>query len=151
MIELTTGVVFLLSSMYGAGSPMANATAVQSNAEPLIIRSAFTAETNKKELENYLKKNYSDTPILVEIAKCESTFVHYAKSGMVVRGMENKADVGIMQINEKYHLETAKKLGMDIYTVEGNVAYAKYLYEKSGTSPWSASQPCWQGKVVAMK
>lgn len=48
-----------------------------------------------------------------------------------------------MQINELYHLETAEKLGLDIYTIEGNVAYAKHLYEEQGAKPWMSSSPCW--------
>jgi hypothetical protein len=52
-----------------------------------------------------------------------------------------------MQINEHYHSATAAKLGLDLYTIQGNVAYARYLYDKQGTAPWSSSQPCW-GKVA---
>ncbi|MDB5266300.1 MAG: hypothetical protein JWN89_115 [Parcubacteria group bacterium] len=48
-----------------------------------------------------------------------------------------------MQINENYHLEDSKKLGYNIYTIEGNVAYAKYIYDKSGAKPWMSSSPCW--------
>ncbi len=48
-----------------------------------------------------------------------------------------------MQINEYYHAKTAEKMGLDIYTLEGNMAYAKYLYEKNGLSDWDASRPCW--------
>ena len=52
-----------------------------------------------------------------------------------------------MQINEHYHSATAAKLGLDIYTIQGNVAYAQYLYQKEGTQPWSSSKPCW-GKTA---
>jgi len=48
-----------------------------------------------------------------------------------------------MQINEKYHLDEAKKLGIDIYTVEGNMEFARILYDKFGTEPWNASSACW--------
>ena len=58
--------------------------------------------------------------------------------------------MGVMQINERYHLLTAEKLGYNIHTLEGNVGYAKYLYEKFGSDPWSASSKCWKGKVVAI-
>ncbi len=148
MIELTTGIVFLLSSMYGAG----NTTTDAINVQPLIASSEevqITAESDRKAVENYLREHYADTPILIEIARCESTFTHY-KDGKVVRGRVDNADVGVMQINERYHLETATKLGYDIHTIDGNMAYAKYLYEKSGAQPWSASKPCWS-KVIAMK
>ncbi len=151
MIEITTTIAFLLSSMYGASIPVSNVADVQaytsneSTNEPL-----STVTTNRKAIEKYLREHYSDTPILVEIARCESTFTHYDKEGTLIRGKVNNADVGVMQINEKYHLDTAKKLGFDIHTVEGNVNYAKYLYKKFGASPWSASSPCWGKTTVAM-
>jgi hypothetical protein len=48
-----------------------------------------------------------------------------------------------MQINEKYHLEESVKLGMNIHTLEGNLEYAKHLYETEGTKPWKYSSACW--------
>ena len=151
MIELTTGLVFLLSSMYGAGSIPSD----QANIQGSVVNSTedkalVTVTTDRKSLEKYLREHFADTPILVEIARCESTFTHYDKEGDVIRGKVDNADVGVMQINERYHLETSEKLGYDIHTVEGNVAYAKYLYEKFGSKPWNASAPCWS-KTLAMK
>ena len=90
-----------------------------------------------------VRKYFVNQPLLAEIARCESTFRHYDKDGNVLRGRVNGADVGVMQINEKYHLERAVKLGLDIYTPEGNMAYARYLYEKQGAQPWIASSKCW--------
>lgn len=146
MIELTTTIAFLLSSMYGASAPTVDAVDVQGNSSTS-TQPTVTVTTDRKAIEKYLREHYADTPILVEIARCESTFTHYDKDGVLVRGKVNKADVGVMQINEKYHLEAAAKLGYDIHTVEGNVAYAKHLYQEFGASPWSASSPCW-GKTI---
>lgn len=87
---------------------------------------------------------------MADIAQCESNFRQYDSDGSIHRGIVNHKDVGVMQINEYYHLKTAKALGLDIYTVEGNVAYARYLYEKEGTAPWISSKPCW-GKTDAAK
>lgn len=150
MIEITTSIAFLMSSMYGATSTtLASADvavvklAVASSTDNTAVA---TVTTDRKTIEKYLREHYADTPILIDIARCESTFSHYDKNGEIVRGRVNSADVGVMQINEKYHLETAEKLGLDIHTVEGNVEYAKYLYKKYGAEPWSASSPCW-GKV----
>jgi hypothetical protein len=149
MIEMTTGIVFLLTSMYGATTtPATDEVIMNINSATSTDNSAMvTVTTDRKSIEKYLREHYSDTPILLEIARCESTFRHYDKNGDIVRGRVNSADVGVMQINEKYHLETAEKLGLDIHTVEGNVAYAKYLYEKYGASPWSASSPCWSKTI----
>jgi hypothetical protein len=144
MIEFTTGVVFLLSSMYGStGASTAVATAISADTSTLIEKVPVVVLQDRKSVEKYLREQYADTPILVEIARCESTFSQFDKNGKVVRGRVNSKDVGVMQINEKYHLETAESLGYDLHTIEGNVAYAKHLYEKEGARPWKASAMCW--------
>ncbi len=98
---------------------------------------------NPLTLEMYVRSYFKDKPLLAEISRCESTFRHFDTNGNIVRGIVNKDDVGVMQINEYYHASTAKQLGLDLRTVDGNLAYAKYLYEKEGPKPWSASSPCW--------
>jgi hypothetical protein len=95
-------------------------------------------------LEAYVREYFADEPILVEIAKCESTFRHFDKDGSVLRGKINKSDIGIMQINEFYHGNQAKELGLDLYSLEGNLIFAKYLYEKYGVQPWQSSASCWK-------
>jgi ABC-type Fe3+-citrate transport system substrate-binding protein len=114
------------------------------NDETVQVASTITRSLKtREEMEAYLKDEYADTPILVDVARCESTFKQFHEDGKVVRGRVDRDDIGVMQINERYHGETAEKLGIDIYTVDGNIAYAKYLYDKFGTKPWSASKPCW--------
>jgi len=82
-------------------------------------------------------------PVLKKICTCESGLRQYDKDGNVLRGTRNKSDIGICQINELYHSEKPKELGLNIHTMEGNVAFAKYLYETEGTAPWGASKSCW--------
>lgn len=60
-----------------------------------------------------------------------------------MRGEVNSNDIGLYQINTRYHLKKAKELGYDIFTEEGNTAYAIWLYGKEGTKPWNASKHCW--------
>jgi hypothetical protein len=93
--------------------------------------------------EQYVRQYFSDVPIMIQIARCESTFRQLDADGSIHRGRVNKADVGVMQINEFYHLDTSVKQNYDIYTLEGNTAYARALYEREGTQPWSSSKPCW--------
>lgn len=92
--------------------------------------------------EEFVRNYFADIPVMIEVARCESHFRHMV-NGEVLRGNAVSTDRGVMQINEYYHLETAQKLGFDIYTLEGNVAYARYLYEKQGTRPWRPSAKCW--------
>jgi len=90
-----------------------------------------------------VRKYFENYSIMAEVAKCESRFRHFKENGDIVRGEKNHADVGVMQINEYYHIDKADKLGLNIYTLEGNVEYAKYLFDKEGTTPWLASSKCW--------
>lgn len=111
-------------------------------------------EVTKKEVieknlgvEQYVRQYFSDVPVLAEIAKCESRFRQFDKNGEILRGKVNDRDVGVMQINEYYHLDTAEASNIDIYTLEGNVVYGRKLYEKFGTDPWNSSKACWGSKA----
>lgn len=110
----------------------------------LSLKAEEKTEKEPKDEELVAKDYFSDIPVLVEVARCESTFRHTDKNGRPLRGVENSQDVGIMQINERFHLERAEKLGIDIYSLEGNLEYARYLYQKEGVAPWKASQKCWR-------
>lgn len=102
----------------------------------------------KMSTEEYVRTGFADTPILAEIARCESQFRQFdKKTGEVLRGLVNSRDVGVLQINEYYHLETAEKANINIYTIEGNMEYGRKLYKQFGTDPWGASKPCWGKKV----
>ncbi len=150
MIELTTGVVFLMSSLYGTGQANAqmNQIPAATTSQVATITASATSQssfTDTKAIEAYVRKMDADEPLLVEIARCESTFRQFDQNGQVLRGRVNPGDVGVMQINEKYHADEAVKMGLNIYTVEGNVAFGRYLYDKYGAQPWGASSPCWAG------
>lgn len=96
-------------------------------------------KTEKEIILDYFK----DIPIMQEIAWCESRYRQHKEDGTVLKGIVDSRDTGAFQINTHYHLATSKKLGLDIYTLDGNLAYARYLYETQGVSPWSASSNCW--------
>lgn len=102
-------------------------------------------------LESFVREYFADNPMLAEIAKCESRFRHYRGNG-VLRGDYDRNDIGVMQINERYHTERAEKNGFDIHTLEGNLGYARWLYEREGLQPWKSSRACWKGaETLAMK
>lgn len=107
------------------------------------IEKAAIEEVESRRIEDYVREYFEDTPVMAEIAWCESRFRHFGKKGDVIRGEINNKDLGVMQINLYYHGDTAEKLGIDLHTVEGNMAYAKYLFEREGTTPWLSSSPCW--------
>lgn len=105
--------------------------------------SEISEQVKVKTTEEIIEEHLKDTPILKKIASCESQYRQFDATGAVLRGRVNPQDVGFMQINEKYHLSTALKLGLNIYTLEGNLDYAKYLYKTQGVKPWVHSSSCW--------
>lgn len=141
MIGLTAGVMMFFTAIQAPS--VAQAATVPVGIVEATTTSAVIAVPAASSVEIAVRSYFKDTPILAEVAFCESSFAQFGKDGKVLRGKEVASDVGVMQINEHYHGDTAKKLGMDLYTIEGNMAYAKYLYQKNGLSDWEASKPCW--------
>lgn len=126
-------------STLGTPTDTVNPLEISLETEPVTEVEVAEVLTTQDKVEHY----FSDLPIMVDIARCESRFRQHDKSGNILRGVKTPADVGVMQINEKFHLSESKKLGYNIYTLEGNMAYARYLYEKQGARPWLASSHCW--------
>lgn len=110
-----------------------------------------TATSTPSSLKNVVNDYFSDIPELVDVARCESRFRQFDRDGRVLRGVINKGDVGVMQINEYYHGDRAQKLGYDLYSVEGNMAYARFLYEREGLTPWQSSSKCWHKEDLAIR
>ncbi len=105
---------------------------------------------NSDDTEAIVREYFSDIPVMVQIARCESTFRHTLADGSVLQGQVDPADTGVMQINKRYHEANATKLGLNLEELEDNMAYARSLYERQGTQPWSASAPCWS-RTLAMR
>jgi len=125
---------FIASIAFGAP------TALSNSAEMEIVKSPET-------LTAYVERYFADTPILADIAWCESRVRHLGANGEILRGTVDPDDIGVMQINTRYHKKEAEEQGLNLYSLNGNLAYARYLYEKQGTKPWLSSSPCW-GRVA---
>jgi len=154
MIEFTTGLLMIASAF----SPASTNTVIESkdsngtSTQPVAITREVTIPLSIATTEEYVRESFKEAPILAEIAKCESSFRQYDKDGRVLRGVVNSDDIGVMQINKYYHEEDANKLGLNIYTLQGNIEFAKVLYGKYGDKPWVHSSPCWkkfQGQEIA--
>lgn len=131
--------------------------ATSSTMEEVALKDTFwdtleikTASAVPKTARETVSQYFADIPELIEVARCESRFRHYDSEGRVLRGEINSGDVGVMQVNIYYHEETARKLGLDLYSMEGNMAYARSLYEREGLTPWNSSSKCWRGKVTEL-
>lgn len=127
-------IIFLASATFGAPTNLSHSESVV-----VVEEGVKKVET----VEEYVREYFADTPILAEIAFCESTMRHFDENGDVLRGVVDNDDLGVMQINTRYHGEKAEELGIDLHSINGNLEYAKYLYEQKGTQPWKASMPCW--------
>lgn len=99
--------------------------------------------------ETAVRSYFADIPVMIEVARCESTFRHELTDGSILQGRVDPADTGVMQINKRYHEATATAMTLDLDDLYDNMAYARYLYEKQGTQPWSASMPCWGNTLAA--
>ena len=91
-------------------------------------------EIKEKSIEDKIREEFADAPVMIFIAKCESGFKNVpSKTG----------DFGPFQINQ-VHLNTLKTLGLDRTNVDDNIKFARYLYNQKGTQPWYMSAKCWQ-------
>lgn len=124
------------------------------NLEQKVIEQSYSVERPNSEsgakIYNLVikkaKENELDADLALRIARCESLFRQFNSDGSVLRGKQNPDDVGVFQINEKYHLSRSQALGLDIETSADNISYAMYLMKKEGAKPWNWSKPCWGGE-----
>jgi hypothetical protein len=88
-------------------------------------------------------------PLLKRIASCESWGDpskeprQFLPNGSVLRGYPNPNDIGLAQINIPTWGAPAAELGFDLKTYEGNLAMAKWIFDRYGSAPWRYSQKCW--------
>lgn len=118
-------------------------------AKEIEVATSDSSVKSQDNTEGVVRSYFKDVPIMAKIAWCESKFKHTGSGGVILRGMINPSDIGVMQINEQYHSKTAQILGINLYTLDGNLKYARYLYEREGTRPWASSQKCWEGNSLA--
>jgi hypothetical protein len=109
----------------------------------------YVAETQVHEVTHTspTKITLADVPpILKKVAQCESGARQYNANGRIVKNPVTP-DYGIFQINA-IHVKTAQALGYDIFSEEGNIRFAMYLYQKNGLRDWNASKHCWKSAQV---
>lgn len=93
------------------------------------------------DLPNLIRGVFIEQPErFVAIATCESGVAQY-RNGVVVENPKTK-DYGVFQIHYTW-IATAQSMGLDIKgNVYDNIIFAKWLYDKYGTEPWSSSVSC---------
>lgn len=101
---------------------------------------------NRDHIKARVEAFFPDLPVMVAIADCESEFRQFDYDTTLLRGGGGTV-IGIFQINESIHQPVARSRGLDISTIDGNILYARYLYEEDGIYPWLSSFPCWNPKI----
>ena len=81
-----------------------------------------------------------DSPTMLKIAQCESKTRQWDEAGDVITNHITH-DYGIFQINE-IHLPEAKRMGIDVFSLQGNIDFAAYLFHAQHTLPWQSSHAC---------
>ncbi len=113
--------------------------------------SASTIQTpppQAQTVQEFVTSYFTDIPVMVDIARCESRFRQFDKQGNVLKNSTGSSAVGVFQIMSSVHAGIADKMEVDINTLDGNVVYARQLYQDQGTAPWNSSKACW-GKSKA--
>lgn len=123
---------------------------IKQDGDPICTDDCPLIEVATSTVEKEVRAFYADVPVLVAIAKCESEFTHYDTAGNVLMNKEGSSATGVMQIMASVHQKEAEKLGWSIRDLHGNMAYARHLYEQSGTKPWEASRYCWGSSFAAV-
>ncbi len=106
-------------------------------------------------VQEALEAYFADMPLMVVVAKCESgggingSPRQFGPDGSYLKGKQVSADTGVLQVNKTYHQARSEKLGYDIETLAGNMAYARLLQKEQGYWPWISSWPCWGKSPLA--
>ena len=106
------------------------------HAQQNVSGATTTTIVTRDSIKAKLIKVFGGDSVMIDIASCESGYRQFNSDGSVHRGETNPRDVGTYQINEHFWLEESKRLGFDIYTIDGNIAMAKYIYQHHGSQPW---------------
>lgn len=118
-----------------------NVPATEQEVKPIVEEVKLTIEEQISLAFPEVKKE------MLLIAKCESgNKLHphgrqFNEDGTVL--ISKTSDIGIFQINQ-VHWPEAEELNIDIKTIEGNIEFAKLLYQRSGFKPWYMSNNCHQ-------
>ena len=99
--------------------------------------SQLSIELEKRETVGIVQEfpGFANLPVAFQkTIICESGGRQFNSKGKVL--ISPTKDKGILQINSKIHEKNALKMGHDINTLEGNLAYGWWLYQHGGLKHW---------------
>lgn len=129
------------------------ATSVWANTGERIAQAYAVNPTNQEVDPNHVEERvteyFHDIPVMIAIASCESSFRQYDSSGqLLVNSNPRSTASGVFQILYITHRERwSENSETDITTLDGNLAFARRLYEEAGTKPWNSSRSCWEKRI----
>ncbi len=96
-------------------------------------------------ITNVVMQPVGIAPVLHRIALAESGDKQYGKDGQVVIHVNNNGtyDTGRFQVNSIWN-KLATKMGYDLMKEKDNEAFAIYLFNEHGSTPWESSRKNWQ-------
>ncbi len=145
ILLLSVLAVAFLSVVPQAYAQVASTTDIGTTTSTILVSTttqpAFD-QFNPIDVEARVREYFAHAPVMVAIARCESGFSQFASDGNPLYGGTGGM-AGVFQIAAAVHNAVAHDLGLNVNTLEGNLAYARYLFEQEGTVPWLASRRCW--------
>ncbi len=139
-ILLLSTFLFVMSSL-----PVTATECVVSSSSASSTTASSSVFLTPTQIEAKVRTEFADIPAMIEIARCESGFRQFTDAGNVFYGGAGGGMIGVFQFYEKVHTKSATALGFRLATVEGNLGYARHLYEQLGTVPW---QSCVKDVIV---
>ncbi len=107
----------------------------------VLVPQLVLAQTNSNAIvEDAVRFYFADAPIMIDIARCETGFRQFKSDGTPLYDPSGTY-IGIFQISELLHTPKALSMGFDLRTIDGNLGFARYLYNSSGTGPWKGCLP----------
>lgn len=88
----------------------------------------------------------TSTPELLKVAFCESSLQQFDKNGNPL--LSKTDDIGVFQISAPNHALEAEKMNINLNTLDGNVKFAKWLYDTQGIGAWDSSRKCWENLTM---
>lgn len=117
-------------------------------AAAFVAPSTTEARYSSETIERVVRVFFPESPVMVDIARCESGLRQYTAPGTTLRGGWQGKMIGLFQLHETYHRSLALSKGYNIDTLLGNVLYARELYRTEGTTPWRSSRHCWDSPTL---
>ena len=132
---------------------MMMATSVQANPGERISREYAVSPDHPAVDPSYIERRvieyFHDIPVMIAIASCESDFRQFDEDGLLLVNQNPKSTAsGVFQILYITHKDVwSQNDETNITTLEGNLAFARMMYEQSGTVPWNPSHSCWKSRI----